>query len=193
MSFGNSTPSLVLGQQLVSVGYLSRAHGVRGELTLILETESPELLERGIFLRPRHGGEARPYAVRGLRRHHGSFLLSLHGVETRTQAELLRSHSVLVPESSLPLLEKDEIYVKDLPGLHVFVLEPEQATESGREIGVIASVASPAGQDIWTIITPDGHEILFPAVEQFVHSIEPENGRAYIVPPPGLLELYLAS
>ena len=42
------------------------------------------------------------------------------------------------------------------------------------------------------IATPDGKEILFPAVDQFVISIDLEEGKAVIAPPPGLIELYLS-
>jgi 16S rRNA processing protein RimM len=52
-------------------------------------------------------------------------------------------------------------------------------------------VDTPAGQEIWTILTPEGREILFPAAPDFVLEINPEAGLARIAPPPGLLALYL--
>lgn len=172
---------------LVPVGYITKAHGIRGEVILVLQAESPDILAQGIFVRPRHGGATRPMRVVGMRRHHGNLLLSLEGVVTRNDAELLRSHTVLVSERMLPPLEEDEIYLRDLPGLKVFV------SEDGREceLGVIREVSAPAGQDLWTIATENGREILFPAVDEFILSIEPENGKALIAPPPGLLDLYL--
>lgn len=176
------------GGELVPVGYFTKAHGIRGEVVMVLEAESAEILSSGLFARPRHGGEYKALRVTGMRRHHGNLLISLEGVNNRNEADLLRSHTVFVPEASLPPLDEDEIYLKDLPGLTVFVRE-----ESGeRELGVIREASAPAGQDIWTIITGDGKEILFPAVEDFVLAIEPDKGRALISPPPGLLDLYLA-
>jgi 16S rRNA processing protein RimM len=170
----------------VAVGYCSKAHGIRGELTLTLEAESPDVLRHGLYLRPRRGGPARFFRLRGLRRHHGNLLLALEGVETRNDAETLRAHTVLVDEQSLPALADDEVYLKDLPGLNVFVRTDNADTPLGR----LAEISSPAGQDLWTIKTPDGREILFPAVDEFIVSLDTEQGRAVIAPPPGLLELY---
>ena len=182
--------------RLVPVGYFSKAHGIRGELVMVLQTESAEVLAGLVFVRPRHGGPARPCRVAKIRRHHGSLLVMLDGITTRNDAELLRSHTVLVPEEVLPPLEEDEVYLKDFPGLRVFVVDNVDSAVVGkvlqeRELGVIREVSCPAGQDLWTIATPDGKEILFPAVEAFVLSIELEKGIARIAPPPGLLELYL--
>lgn len=184
---------------LVPVGYLSKAHGIRGEMVLVLEADSPELLKGGIVLRPRGSGKERRLEVERTRVHHGNLLVCFKGVTTRNEAELLSRHTVLAPKDRLPALEDGEMYLSDLPGLRVLVADggcsdsPEKtAGQGGRELGVIASVAVPAGQEIWTIVTPGGGEILFPAVDQFVISIDPERKEAVIAPPPGLIELYLS-
>lgn len=154
---------------------------------MVLQAESPDILQGVIYVRPRHGGAVKNFRVQGLRRHHGNLLVSLQGVSSRNDAEQLRSHTVLVPEEKLPPLEEGEVYQKDLPGLRVFVVERGKE----REIGRISAVSAPAGQDLWAIVTEKGREILFPAVEEFVVSIDLEAGRAVIDPPPGLLDLYL--
>ena len=189
---------------LVPVGHLSKAHGIRGELLLVCTADSPELLSGEIILQPRGGGEERRLVVERIRAHHGKLLVSFTGVTTRNEAELLCRHTVFVPKDRLPVLHDDEIYLSDLPGLRVFALEPgdacagvsgrneTRASPGGREIGVIASVDLPAGQEIWTIRSPCGKEILFPAADQFVISIKPDEGLAVIAPPPGLIELYVS-
>lgn len=156
----------------------------------IPETDTPEVVMGEVFLRHRGGGPARAFTVTGTRVHHASLLLAFAGVNTRDEADLLRSHTVLVSRDRLPPLGRDEILLADLPGLRVVVVDQENEGRE-REIGLIDSVGMPAGQILWTIITPDGREILFPAVEEFVLSIEPEKGLARIAPPPGLLDLYM--
>lgn len=175
--------------ELIAIGHLSKAHGIRGEL--VLHTESPDLVGGAVFLRPRAGGEAREYVVARTRRHHGALLASFENVTTRNDAELLRAHTVLVRKEFLPPLEDDEIYLSELPGLRVLVFEHQDDQGPGRELGTITAADEPAGQMLWTITTPDGREILFPAVEEFVLAIDLDKGEAHIAPPPGLLELYL--
>ena len=176
---------------LVQIGHLSKAHGIRGELLLVLEVESPDLVRGELVLKPRGQGQPKKVEVERTRLHHGKLLLSLKGIGTRNDAELLCRHSVHVPKDRLPPLEEDELYLSDLPGLRVFAVTDGSCQTSGKEIGVLTSVAVPAGQELWTITTPEGKEILFPAVEHFVLSIDSEAGTAHIAPPPGLLELYL--
>lgn len=173
---------------MVPIGYLTKAHGIRGELVFVPTTDSPELADGLVYLRPRHGGRFKELTVIRKRRHHGTLLMTFEGVASRNDAELLRSHTVFIPKDRLPPLEEDEIYLSDLPGLTVMA-----ALDGGteREIGVIVSADAPAGQMLWSIRTRDGKEILFPAVEEFVLSIDPDKGMARIAPPPGLLDLYL--
>ena len=187
---------------LVPIGHLSKAHGIRGEVVLVLEADSLELVNGELFLRPRGQRITRKLTVVQVRLHHGKLLVSFEGISTRNEAELLCRHTVLIPKDRLPPLEENEIFLSDLPGLRVFVADsssevPEKGhaggaiAARGKEIGIIASVDIPAGQELWTITTPDGKEILFPAVDPFVISIDLEEGAALIAPPPGLLELYL--
>lgn len=177
---------------LVAIGYLSKAHGIRGELVLVPDPEFPEAAEGEVFLRPRHGGAALSYAVAGRRVHHDTLLVTLKGVETRNQAELLRAHTVLCRRELLPF-PKGRIFLGDLTGLRVFAVNDTTGEGEEREIGRLVSAQAPAGQIIWSIETPDGKEVLFPAVDEFVLSIDLEAKTARIAPPPGLLELYLGS
>jgi 16S rRNA processing protein RimM len=110
-------------------------------------------------------------------------------VNTRTEAESLRSHTVLVSRDRLPASGEGEVPAGDLPGLTVLA-RGEDGLD--RPLGFIAFAAAPAGQQIWSIATPDGREILVPAVPEFVLSIDPAAGIARIAPPPGLLDLYLS-
>ena len=154
----------------------------------MLTAESRDIVEGTLFLRHRSGGRIRPFTLTGKRRHHSSLLLSFAGVTTRNDAELLRSHTVYVLRDSVPPPDDDEVFLADLPGLRVF-----KVNEAGGdvELGIIEEASAPAGQVLWTIRTLRGEEILFPAVEEFVLSIDLENNTARIAPPPGLLELYI--
>ena len=175
-------------KDLLPVGYLSKAHGIRGELVFVLTAESRDIVDGTLFLRHRNGGPVKPFTLAGKRKHHSSLLLSFAGVTTRNDAELLRSHTVYVLRDSLPPPRGDEVFLADLPGLRVFTVNE---VGDDVELGIIEEASAPAGQVLWTIRTPQGGEILFPAVEEFVLSIDLENNTGRIAPPPGLLELYL--
>jgi 16S rRNA processing protein RimM len=153
-------------------------------------TEDVDDLVGPVFLRHRDSGPERLFSLEHTRVHHGTLLASLEGVTTRTEAEALRSHAVLLDRDRLPASGEGAFLTDDLPGLTVLALE-EDGPE--RLLGRISSVSAPAGQQLWSIAAPDGSEILFPAVPEFVVSVDFSEGVARIVPPPGLLDLYLSA
>ena len=172
---------------LVRIGRITKPHGISGEVAVFFEAGDHALL-RGEVVLESPAGERNKVTVKRVRSHHGNLLLTLSGITNRDLAESVRRHSILIPRDKLPPLDDGEVYLLDLPGLTVVVEE-----ENGeRVIGAIQQVDIPAGQELWTIITPSGKEILFPAVDEFILGIDLENGTARIAPPPGLLDLYLA-
>jgi 16S rRNA processing protein RimM len=175
----------MLSGRLLPAGYISKAHGVRGELVFVPGDDMPDEFPPEIFLRPRQGGATLFCRTMRIRRHHKAFILALEGVEDRNTAELLRSHTVLLPAEAFP---PAAFALAELPGLRVFVSD-EKGNE--REIGRIVRADRQGGRTIWSIGTEDGKEILFPAAEEFILSLDQEKGEAHIAPPPGLLELYL--
>lgn len=175
----------------IEVGCIVKAHGIRGEICIEYNADSPDLLWDTLYLAPAAAKNSfKPYKLKKMRMHQGRPLVTLEGVPDRTAAELLRGQRVFVPASRLPELADDEIYMSDLPGLEVFVRE-DGARE--RPLGTLTLAEIQAGQEIWTITTPDGKEVLFPATEDFVESIDLEAGKVVITPPPGLLEVYLSA
>lgn len=178
---------------LLPMGRITKAHGIRGEVCVTCYAGSPSLLRGEVYLAPpgtegKEGPAPRKALVTAVRADQARTLLRIEGVDDRTAAERLRGCDILLPASALPPPEEGEAYVHQLFGLAVFARAEDGAE---REIGVLDDVAFPAGQEIWTIVTPDGAEILFPAVPEFVAAIDLDAGNVHITPPPGLLELYL--
>jgi 16S rRNA processing protein RimM len=167
----------------IHLGTLARAHGLKGEFCVEWHADSP-LHSMRLYLQA--GGETpRPVRVTAVRTHKGRPLALLEGVRNRTEAEKLRGARLLLPEDELPEAAEDALYLYQLPGLEVVL------RENGQAIGRIDHVECPGGQEIWAIRAAGGREILFPAVAAFVVSVDPEQGRVVIDPPPGLLEIYL--
>ncbi|MDR2826016.1 MAG: ribosome maturation factor RimM, partial [Deltaproteobacteria bacterium] len=165
-----------------------KAHGIKGELCIEYNAESLDLLGDFIYLSASTENNKKKYKIRGLRLHHDRPLLLLEGLTDRAEAEHLRNFLIFVPAQRLPQLAPEEIYLHELPGFNVFIHSNEKENQP---LGRIDSIQDAAGQELWVIITPDGREVLFPATDEFVQSIDLDKKVAVINPPPGLLELYL--
>ena len=170
---------------LVVLGRLMKPHGIKGAIRVEYYAESPELLEKPLMLRAGRFAP-RPVRIREWSLWKDQLILTIEGVNDRTQAEQMRGQELLIDASHLPEAEEDEPYLRDLLGLAVKL-------ESGEVIGELEDIDFPAGQEMWVIRAPEsegGYEILLPAVPEFVLDIDLDAEVVTIAPPEGLLELY---
>ncbi len=170
----------------IPVGRILKAHGIRGEVSVEYHADSPRLLDGPIYLQ-RGTASPAPYTVAAWRKNHGALLVRFAETPDRTAAETLRGCTLLVPQDRLPEPDEGEVYLHQVLGLTVTAVSPGGAETN---LGRISSIASPAGQELWTISQEGEEDILFPAVPEFVLDFDLDAGRVLIDPPPGLIELY---
>ncbi|MBB5116710.1 16S rRNA processing protein RimM [Streptomyces eurocidicus] len=167
--------------QLV-VGRIGRAHGIKGEVSIEVRTDEPELrLGPGAVLATDPAG-AGPLTIETGRVHSGRLLLRFAGVKDRTAAEALRNILLIAevdPEEGPE--DPEEFYDHQLIDLDV-------VTVDGEEIGRITEIAHLPAQDLFIVERPDGGEVMIPFVGEIVTEIDLEEQRAVIDPPPGLID-----
>uniref|UniRef100_A0AAU2JU46 Ribosome maturation factor RimM n=1 Tax=Streptomyces sp. NBC_00049 TaxID=2903617 RepID=A0AAU2JU46_9ACTN len=167
--------------QLV-VARIGRAHGIKGEVTVEVRTDEPELrLSPGAVLHT-EPASAGPLTIETGRVHSGRLLLRFAGVKDRTGAEALRNILLIaeVDPAELPE-EPDEYYDHQLMDLDVVLAD-------GTEIGRITEISHLPSQDLFIVERPDGTEVMIPFVEEIVAEIDLEEQRCVITPPPGLID-----
>ncbi|WP_432138895.1 MULTISPECIES: ribosome maturation factor RimM [unclassified Streptomyces] len=167
--------------QLV-VARIGRAHGIKGEVTVEVRTDEPELrLAPGAVLATDPAAVG-PLTIAAGRVHSGRLLLRFEGVAGRTAAEALRNTLLIaeVDPDELPE-EEDEYYDHQLIDLDV-------VTEDGTEIGRITEISHLPSQDLFIVERPDGSEVMIPFVEQIVTEIDLAEQKAVVSPPPGLID-----
>ncbi|WP_405528778.1 ribosome maturation factor RimM [Streptomyces avidinii] len=164
------------------VARIGRAHGIKGEVTVEVRTDEPELrLSPGAVLRT-EPATVGPLTIETGRVHSGRLLLRFAGVKDRTGAESLRNTLLIaeVDPSELPE-EDDEYYDHQLMDLDVVLAD-------GTEIGRITEISHLPSQDLFIVERPDGSEVMIPFVEEIVAEIDLEEQRCVITPPPGLID-----
>lgn len=167
--------------QLV-VARIGRAHGIKGEVTVEVRTDEPELrLGPGAVLATDPAATG-PLTVETGRVHSGRLLLRFVGVKDRTGAEALRNTLLIAdidPEEGPE--DPEEFYDHQLMDLDV-------VTADGTEVGRITEISHLPSQDLFIVERPDGSEVMIPFVEEIVSEIDLEEQRAVITPPPGLID-----
>lgn len=167
------------------VGKVVGAQGLRGEIKVNPSSDFPER-----FIKPGdrwlQKEEELPRKIKLIagRQVPGKsiFVISLHGIINRNDAEELIGQSILVPSTSRPSLGKGEFHLNDLVGLKVRLILNDS------EIGEVVNLKN-AGNDLLEIKLLQGKVVLVPFVKAIVPEINIEAGWLYISPPPGLLEL----
>ncbi|MGY1692133.1 ribosome maturation factor RimM [Geodermatophilus sp. SYSU D01105] len=171
----------------VVVGRIGRPHGVRGEVTVEIRTDDPDLrFAAGAVLLTEPAARG-PLTVAGRRWHRDVLLLLLEGpdgqvVDSREAAEELRNTELHVPVADLPQLEDpDAYYDHQLVGLTARLTDDTV-------LGEVAAVRH-EGADLLVVRRSEGGELLVPFVAAIVPTVDLAGGFVVVDPPEGLLEL----
>ncbi|MEU0527550.1 ribosome maturation factor RimM [Streptomyces niveus] len=167
--------------QLV-VARIGRAHGIKGEVTVEVRTDEPELrLGPGAVLATEPASTG-PLTIETGRVHSGRLLLRFAGVSDRTGAEALRNTLLIAEVDPQDMPEDpDEYYDHQLMDLDVVLAD-------GTEVGRITEITHLPSQDLFIVERPDGTEVMIPFVEEIVTDIDLVEQKAVIDPPPGLID-----
>jgi 16S rRNA processing protein RimM len=171
--------------QLV-VGRVGRPHGIRGELTVQVHTDDPDLRFAAGSVLATEPAERGPLTISSSRWHSGRLLVRFDGYADRTMAEDLRGTLLVMDSAEVgPTADPDEFHDYELIGLEV-------VTAAGDPVGVITDVLH-QGQNLLVVRPapdqPDHEEILVPFVAAIVPEVDVKAGRVVIDPPAGLLDL----
>ena len=155
-------------EQMFSIGKIVNTHGVKGELRVKPSTDDIKRFEKlkEVYV---EGREVKRYEIESIRYHKDFVLLRFKGVDTMTDAELLKNHIIKIDrKDSLPLGE-DEYYMADLYNLKV-------ETEEGRELGLLTDILVTGSNDVYVVTDKAaGKEILIPAIKQCIKKVDVAN------------------
>jgi 16S rRNA processing protein RimM len=164
------------------VARIARAHGLRGEVILNLETDFPdERFQPGNRLLTQRGGRIDALVVTSSRLQKGRAVVGFEGVGTMTEAEALAGLELRIPADQLAPLPDGVYFHHDLVGCRV-------ETVAGEVIGEVRKVDGSGVTSLLVVQTPVGEELI-PLVDEMCREIDPRAKRIVIAPPDGLLGL----
>jgi 16S rRNA processing protein RimM len=154
---------------LLEVGRITKPHGVRGDVLVLLTTERTERLDPGSVLETERG----PLTVVSSSRHQDRWIVQFDGFTDRAQVEGWRG--VLLRAEPLADADEDDVlWVHDLIGRPVVLTD-------GTQVGVITEVESNPASDL--LVLDSGG--LVPVA--FV--VDSTEANVTIDPPDGLFDL----
>jgi 16S rRNA processing protein RimM len=157
--------------QWIAVGRITGAHGVKGEVAVLVLSQVAERFQPGARLFLDEDGSS-PVRVAAARPHRQRLLVQFDEVGDRDRAESLQGSYLFVPANSAPSLPDGEYWTHDLIGCEVL-------TEGGRSLGHIREVIHTPANDVWVAEAEDG-EVLIPALKDVVETVD-LSGRRVVV------------
>lgn len=162
----------------LQLGQIVSTHGIKGEVRFDAWCDGPDYIKQfGTVYFDEHGGQAAELVA--ARPHGRVVILKLKGVDDVNAAQLLRGKILYVRRADAP--EPEGTYVADLIGCKALDADDESVV-----YGEVTDVQNSGASDIWFIKTPDGREILIPAIDEVVKRVDAANERVYITPMKGL-------
>jgi 16S rRNA processing protein RimM len=124
-------------RELIIVGRVRKAHGIRGDLVVEPLTDEPDAVfapGRRVFAGTASGDRAkdgRELHVATASPFKGGFIVHFTGIDDRSIAETWRERFLLVPADELTPLGENQVYIHELVGMRVEL-------ESGEPVGTVA-------------------------------------------------------
>jgi 16S rRNA processing protein RimM len=163
-----------------TIGKVVALFGVRGELKVRLLTDIPNRFAEleSVHVGPDHTLQR----IQGIRPYKSEMIvLKLEGIDDANAAEALRNQDLSIPLSNLAKLPPDSYYQHDILGLQVITLD-------GRNLGTIVDIIVTGSNDVYSIKTPGGSQLLIPAIKDVIKQIDLIRHTMHIDPLPGLLD-----
>ena len=170
-----------MNRDLILVGRVARAHGIKGQVIVNPETDFAEQRFRkgeSLFV----GSEDAPAArqIRDVRFHQGRPVIRFEGVETMNDAEALAGAELWVEAAARDPLPDHMFYRHDLVGCDV-------VDRGGRPVGTVTAVEG-AIERSYLIVQGSRGEVMIPLRVEMV-TVDLPAKRITVDPPEGLLEV----
>lgn len=161
-----------LGSELVRVGRIRGAQGIRGQVKVEVLTDFLERFSTGARLQL----QGRWVQVEGSRWHQGRLILKLAGIDSRTEAEALLGEELSGKRSEVPTLDDDEFLTESLVGLTVM-------TSDGAQLGKVDDVLLMPAHDVLQV-----GQVLIPFVKEFIKEVNTDAGTITVELIDGMVE-----
>jgi 16S rRNA processing protein RimM len=166
---------------LFLIGRVVKPHGVKGKMKVEYFGENLHRFSfyREVFIEGRKGWPE-PYEVLEAIPQPPRLILQLKGIEKIEEAELLIGKEIFIKKEAFPALGEREYYWMDILGIKV-------ETEKGKRIGRVKEIFPTGAHDVYVVEGKRG-EILLPATEEVIQSVDLRRGVMKVIRLEGLWE-----
>lgn len=168
-------------EECYKVGFITRPHGLKGEVTVSLDPDSPADWETLNVIFIKKDKSLVPYFIETISLRNDRAFLKLEEVSTPEDAEALKNHSLYLPKESRPKPETGDFYDDEVIG---FMVEDQELGEIGT-----VKLLERAGLSRFLIIDHKQKEIMIPVQHPLLQSVNRSKKRIRVSLPEGFLDI----
>ena len=163
--------------EFITIGRILTPQGVKGKLKVKIETDFPQRFTPGskVYI------NRQPMTIDSAEWHRGKLVIKFNTIDSIEDAQELWGKAIEIHRSQVHPLPEGQYYHFQLIGLEVWTTE-------GELLGNITEILTTESNDNYVVRSTKG-EILIPAIEDVVKSIDLDKGRVIIESIAGLLSL----
>ncbi len=174
---------MIREDEVYKIGKIGKPHGVKGEVSLMFSDDVFDRVDAD-YLVLMVDGILVPFFFEEYRFKSGeTALVKFCDIDTKEQAQELTGCDVYFPKA-LSDRGEDELTWDELAGFEII-----DADNGGALLGTLAYVDDATENVLFNVKRPDGGEILIPAAEDFIISVEADKRQIRVSLPDGLLDL----
>lgn len=174
-------------EDFLETGYISKAHGMKGDLRAVFEPKDlidlDEFLELPVHYLLSKGTAIQPFILESISvPNERQILLKYEGIDNRVDAEAMVGKTLLFPKEELTEMEDGYYYYYEVRDFQVV----------DEQLGPLGKVTDFVGGKIHDIMMMNykGFEVLIPVVDHIVGKANFEKKEIYTSLPEGLIEVY---
>ena len=160
-------------KEYLEVGKIVNASGLKGLLKVSPLTDDITRFEDLETIYIQKAKELIEFKIQDVKYNKNMVLLKLEGIDDITEAEKYKNCYIKINGEDAVELEEDSYFIVDIIGSEVF-------TEEGEDLGKVVDVFQTGSNDVYTVKTLDGKEILLPAIEDVIKNVDIENKKIVI-------------
>lgn len=166
----------------LKVGVVTSVHGIKGEVKVFPTTDDSRRFKKLKQVYLDTGKEMLPLEIEGVKFFKQMVIVKFKGYENPDDVMKFRQKELWIDRKDAVRLSKDEYFIADL-------IDMEVCDEEGKLIGTLKDVISTGANDVYAVETPEGKEVLFPAIRQCVLDVDTEARKMTVHVMEGLLDL----
>lgn len=160
-------------EEYLEIGQIVNTNGLRGFLKVKPLTDDITRFEDLEKVFVQKSKELIEFKIQDVKYVKNMVLLKLEGIDDINEAERYKNFYIKINREDAVELEEDSYFIVDIIGSEVY-------TDKNELLGKVSDVFPTGSNDVYTVKTLEGKEILIPAIEDVVKDVDIKNKKIIV-------------